>query len=203
MAEIKSLSIRHHEIMDFLMGNPCVKLGDVASKFGVTGAWLSQIIHSDAFQNLLKEKQGIAFHHTILPIREKMTVAANMALDKVIENLHMEPDLRTVADVAEGMLDRLGFGAKPLTGGNLTINQQNNLVALPNTTRDEIAEARALMHARSLGVGVTINGESVPIALPRESMSDLGKAVPVSNLPFAQRSYTEGEVGDQVRAESA
>lgn len=203
---IKFLSISHEAIMDYLMGHPSVRLGDVAAHFGYSAGWLSQIIHSDIFQTRLKEKTDIAFHHTVLPLREKMQAAASMAMDKIIENLPNEPDLRTVSSVAEGMLDRLGFSSKPITpGGNLTINQQNNFVSLPNTTRDEIAEARKMLEARAqpLGVGVTVNGESLPISLPRESVAVESEALPESHLPFAPWKDEAGKAGTEVRSECA
>jgi hypothetical protein len=123
-----------------------------------------------------------------------------MAMDKILETLPFETDLRTAQDIADSMLDRIGFGAKPIQQGNLTINQQNNMVALPNATRNEIAEARALLaqRASSLGVGVVINGESLPIALPRESLSSVGEDLSESDLPSSEGSYTERKVGAQV-----
>lgn len=201
MGEIQRISIRHNEIMDYLMANPRVKLGDVARHFGITQPWLSQVIHSEAFQLLLKEKQDCAFHETVLSIREKINVAANLAMDKVIENLPNEPDLRTVQDVAADMLNRLGFGSKPIGSGPGSVNVQNNtFVTLNNTTRDEIAEARKLLEAqaRPLGLGVTINGESTPIALPIESSSHEGETLPTAHLPFAPWSDPEGKTGNQI-----
>jgi hypothetical protein len=200
MGEIKSLSIRHEAIMDYLMANPTHRLQDVAANFRVSGPWLSQIIHSDIFQNKLKEKTDVVFHATVLPIREKMTLVAHQALDKVMDNLPLETDLRTTQSIAEGMLDRLGFGAKPIAaGGNLTINQQNNVVNLPNTTRDEIANARKMLEqSRSLGLGVTVNGESLPIALPRASMPDVGETMRESGISFSEGENTARENGGQV-----
>lgn len=180
VGEIKAVSHTHAAIMDYMLANPTVHLGDVAKNFGYTQAWLSQIIHSDAFQAMLKEKQNVAFHHTVLPIREKMTELAHMALDKTLQLLPQEVDVRTAQDIAEGMLDRLGFGAKPIggTGGvNLTVNQQNNMI-VPNTNAAEIAAARELLAARSAtALGVQVDGVSIPLALPRASSSQMGEAI--------------------------
>jgi len=183
-AGIKRVSIKHEAIIDFLIANPTMRLRDVAAHFGVTQPWLSCIIHSDAFQTLLREKQGVVFHHTVLPIREKMMNIGHMALDKLAEQLPMETDTRTIANVAESVLDRLGFGTK---GAVVNINNtvQNTQV---NVLRDELEAARALIgKTERPRLEVVIDGERTGVALPVPSQTDLGasnsgKALAVS--PF-------------------
>lgn len=202
MAEIKSLSICHQAIMDYLMAHPTERLQDVAKAFGYTPAWLSQIIHSDAFQVMLKEKQGIAFHETVLTIKDKMMVTAHAALDKLNDMLPSIQDPRTINDITENMLDRLGFGAKPING-NVTINQQNNMV-VPNTNAAEIAAARKLLEARRVSaLGVALDGHGVPIALPREGQASVGEALSDSRVLATEGEYTEGEGRDQIRTEGS
>ena len=204
MAEIKSLSIAHQAIMDYLMAHPNERLQDVARHFDYTPQWLSQIIHSDAFQTMLRERQDGVFHHTVLPLREKMMATAHIAIDKLNELLPTVADARTARDITEGMLDRLGFGAKPIGGNNLTINQQNTTLIMPSANEQEIAEARALLtQKRGPALGVTLNGHGVPLALPREGSASVGEALPAINLPFTEGEYTEGEGGDKVREESS
>lgn len=200
MAEIKSVSHVHVAIMDYLMSHPTVHLGDVAKHFGYTQPWLSTIIHSDAFQVMLQEKQGIAFHDTVLPIREKMLNAAHQALDKITNLLPTETDVRTVASVADSMLDRLGFGSKPVGGnGNLTINQQNNTLNMitPNANAAEIAAARELLAAKKTALGV-IDGVTIPLALPREGFAEVGETVGASDLSSSEGTHAERESGAAV-----
>lgn len=203
MAEIKSLSHTHMAIVDYLLGHPQVSLGDVARHFGYTQPWLSSIIHSEAFQAMLQEKQGYAFHHTVLPLREKMFNAAHIAMDKIVNMLPEETDVRTVAQVADSMLDRLGFSSKPIGGavGNLTINQQNNMI-VPNANAAEIQAARALLEAkRNPALGVPVNGLPFALALPRESITEVGETVGSRNLPPAGGEDTSRESGPAVREE--
>jgi len=162
MAEIQALTIRHEAILDYLMANPTVKLGDVAKAFGVTAPWLSQIIHSDAFQSKLKEKQDINFHSTVLPIREKMLAVAHLALDQLADKLPLETEPSALSGIAGDVLDRLGFSSKtPATVINNTTNVQ------VNTLRSELDEARALLgRAERPKLGVKIDGELVSIGLP-------------------------------------
>lgn len=174
MAEIKQVTIRHMAIMDYLMANPTVALGEVARHFGITQPWLSSVIHSDAFQAILKDKHEVAFHHTVLPLREKITHVAHQALDKLAQQLPLETDLRTINNVAENVLDRLGFGTK----GAVVINNTNVQNTQINTLASELEEARALLgKAERPKIGVTIDasGKIPTLALPHESAPNLGE----------------------------
>jgi hypothetical protein len=179
MPEIQRLSVRHDAIMDFLMANPCIKLGDVAAHFSLTQAWLSQVIHSDAFQTRLREKQHIAFHHTVLPLREKMQNIAHMALDKLAEDLPRESDMKTVLATADSVLDKLGFGSK-----NATTAPAQHLHL--HVLKEEVEEARALLYKSTPQtnlIPVLINGRETPFALPPESFTEVGEAADESALP--------------------
>lgn len=176
MPEIKTVSVRHNEIMDYLMANPTRRLGDVAAHFGLTPAWLSCVIHSDAFQNLLKEKQDIAFHHTILPLREKIEHTAHRALDRLADMIEMETETTTLNKVANDSLERLGFGSKPHGGG---INVFNGPVQINGELRSELEEARALIGAKSSAapkaLEVMVDGQRAPIGISSAHLSGVGK----------------------------
>lgn len=200
MAELKSLSHTHVALMDFMMANPTMHLADVAKNFGYTQPWLSQIIHSDAFQAMLAEKQGVAFHHTIMPIRDKMINTAHIALDKVQKMLEGEVDLRTANDVAEGMLDRLGYGSKPAGPGTLNVNIQQNNMVVPNSNAAEIARAREALLAARPALGVTVDGT---VTLPRASMSNLGETLLESGNPSGSGENVAREGRNSAREESS
>lgn len=194
--------------MDFLMSSPKVSLGEVAQEFGVTQPWLSCIIHSDAFQSLLREKQNVAFHHTVLPIREKMLNVAHQALDKLVETLPFELEPRNLSAIAGDVLDRLGFTSKVPT---VQFNQQNNHVTI---LREEIDAARALLGAqapRPAALEVAHNGERTILALPhngageavqRESLAGLGPAFQGTALQIIARELGQSEAGNPLREES-
>jgi len=192
MPEIQNMSIRHEAILHYLMAHPTEKLGDVARYFGVTQPWLSQIIHSDIFQARLREQTDIAFHHTVLPLREKMMAAANIAMDKLIETLPNETETRVLSSVSEGLLDRLGFGTKvtppPPNGGvNVTVN----------VLRSELEEARALLgQTRKPMLEVTIDGERSGIALPLSSSTEVGSAY-IGGAPALPAVRSEGSLSEE------
>ncbi len=173
---------------------PTIRLQDVASHFGVSGAWLSTVIHSDAFQALLRMKQDVQFHHTVLPLREKMNSIAHQVLDRMVDIIPYETEVSNLNKVAENVLDRLGYGSK--TPG-VQINVQNNHVT---TLRSEIEEARQLMNRGnnsipvslanipSDGVEVYIDGQRSPISLPREAGTRVGEDN--TSTDFYQESTT-------------
>lgn len=195
MSQIQKLSVKHETIMDFLMAHPAIRLGDVASHFGVTQPWLSQVIHSDVFQSRLKEKKDVAFHHTVLPLREKMTALAHMSIDKLMEQVPLQTDASVVNKVAENVLDRLGFGSKAVPTG-LQVNAQNVQV---NVLRSELEEARDMMlkvnGAKALGVSSGGTPEEIqPKSIPHlgEAGGEVAVAVP------AEGDERQGEVGAAV-----
>lgn len=165
---VQKISVKHTEIMNFMLMNPTQKLADVAKHFGYTQPWLSCIIHSEAFQAQLSIQQEAIFNGTVLPIKEKMLAMAHQGLDQLSDRMPMMKE-ETVAKVTDSVLDRLGFGSKmnpsapPAPGGqvNLTIN-----------LRQELEDARKLIGSRSAvqplpALEVVVDGHVAPIGLGR------------------------------------
>lgn len=140
MAEVQKLSIKHIDILNFLLANPMVKLQDVAAHYGITQPWLSQVIHSDMFQRLLKERQDAVFHHTVLPLKEKLTTLAHQALDKLYDRVEATNDVGELREVATSALDRIGFSPKAAPA---VVN--NNVTQLMVIERERLARARSLI----------------------------------------------------------
>lgn len=201
---VQKISVKHEEIMNHLMLNPTHQLGDVARHFGLTQAWLSCIIHSEAFQARLAEKKEAVFNGTVLPIKEKLAVLAHKALDQLETQMPvMKPE--TVAAIADSTLDRLGYGSKvvpqppgaPAGGGSVTINIGGNL-------RDELIEARRLIGARSAiqpALEVIVDGQPAPLGIggpkevPQPDMAQLreaGPAIPLAGNPSPGPAIASG-----------
>lgn len=161
MAEIKKVSVRHEAIMEYMLINPAAPLREVAQHFDVTQAWLSTIIHSDAFQAKLAEKKGDLFSATIVPLREKILGVAHMGVEKLGEAMeHASPisDKDFIADTTDNILKNLGYTPKSAPAGALPMNQQNNYYVVDSNT---LAQARARMQQgpkelESQAEGVTI-----------------------------------------------
>lgn len=138
--QLKKLSPTHHAIMNYLVANPCVPLSIVAKEFGITQPWLSVVLNSDIFRDMMGKRQDAVFHHTVMPLKEKMTVLASKGLDKLIDKMDVELDMDVARKTTEGVLDRLGFG----TGKNGPINLQINNTQNVHLTqlREEVEEAK-------------------------------------------------------------
>lgn len=155
--QVKGLSIRHEAILEFLMANPTAKLGDVAVRFQVSQAWLSVIMHSDAFRAKLAERQDESFGAVVLPLREKLMGVAHQAVDKLgeaIENASAATEKQFIADTADKLLKNLGYS--PKSGPIVQQNVQQNYYSVDKET---LADAREKM--RGASTPKVIEGETV------------------------------------------
>lgn len=142
--QIAKVSIKHDAILDYLLIHPDMKLGNVAAHFGVSQAWLSVIIHSDAFQIRLKEKDGEQFGAVIVPLREQLMGVAQVGVSKLgeaIENASPVSDKQFIADTTDSILKNLGYSPKSAAPTPTTATQNNFFVV----DKDALAGARAKM----------------------------------------------------------
>jgi len=184
-------------------------MAQVAETFGYSAAWLSCIIHSDAFQFKLKERQDLVFHHTVLPLTEKMQAVAHSALDRLIERLPAENEPKNLSSIAGDVLDRLGYAAPK--GGTVVNFQQNNTQHNHmSTLREEINNARALLVRGPPPLEVAHNGERAVIALPAVDPlqalqipgdAGLGAGDPAAPIPADGSPDPGSETGGEIREE--
>jgi len=132
-----NLSHTHDSLMNFMLANPAMKLGDIAAQFGYTQSWLSQLIHSNAFQARLREKQNEMFAASCLTLAEKMQAVASDALDIVHDHLLETRDAADALKAADTFLHRLGY-APQRTGPPAAV--VNNTLVI---SQSDLAEARA------------------------------------------------------------
>ena len=155
MADIEKVSHKHEMILQFMIANPTMLLRDVAQRFSVTQAWLSTVIHSDAFKDKLSERQDEIFGVISADLKEQMRAIANVGLEKIARFVETSEDKPYVTDTTFGVLDRLGFSAKAVM--QPTSAQQNNVYFV---SKDDLNAAR----------GSISNGGSTEIKqLPAES----------------------------------
>lgn len=147
-ASIQKVSPRHEAILNYILANPTEKLGNVAGKFGVTPAWLSTIIHSEAFQDQLKRRQDELFDSAILQdLGGKLTAAAHMSIDAYLEKVPTMDTDQVIAG-ADKILGRLGYGSGGRGGTVIEgdVNIQTNHVA-----PDVMEKARERIGSHSVG----------------------------------------------------
>ena len=145
--QIAKVSIKHDAILDYLLVHPAEKLGDVAAHFHVSQAWLSVIIHSDAFQAKLATKSDECFSSTVVPLREQLMGVAQVGVSKlgeVLENASTITDKQFIVDTTDSILKNLGYSPKSsapaqpaggVTNNNLFIVDKAALAAARNKMR--------------------------------------------------------------------
>jgi len=137
--EIKDLSVTHNAIADWLIANPGKgQQGRCAAHFGITESWLSTLVNQDAFKALLQSKQDKVFDEVVIPLQDKIAGVAHAAVNKLGEVVDQTNDGRLIKDVADSMLDKLGYGAKYVRAPGTVIN--NNTLVVDQAA---LAEARA------------------------------------------------------------
>lgn len=211
--QLKDLSVTHNAIADWLIANPGKgQMGKCAAVFGISPAWLSTITQSDAFQALLKSKQEKTYQEVIIPLQDKIAGVAHAAVEKLGEVVNETNDGRLVKDVADSMLNKLGYGAKATPAGEgagapgTTIN--NTLIV---ADRAALAEARAL---QSQYYGRTLEGpseaneaepEEPPLQLPSSEEPSVGSPSELRAEIANSESevHRDAETGGEVRGSDA
>ncbi len=205
MGTIASLSIRHEAIMDYLIIFPERSKKECADYFGVTPTWLSQIIHSDAFQARLRERQDTKFSTLVLTLKEKMEAAGHRSVEKLAEALEAanpeEPeDRKFIASATDKVLARLGYGtARSVQSPTAQTNVQQNFYAVDQKV---LAQARSLMQNKPevLTHDKQTLLEEVSASEENSLGQDVDSGVELCPQPSSERSPSEGA---QVRKETA
>lgn len=170
MPEIKKVSPKHELIMQMILADPSRKLGDIAREVGVSQAWLSTIIHSDAFQRKLKERQEELFSATVMSLQEKVVGTAAVAVEKLAEGIEQASptgDREYIANTAEMLLKASGFTGK--ADASIKATQQNFFFS-----PDALEIAREKMRQRAIERGtLKVDQHAGDIPLPQEDYSCL------------------------------
>ncbi|MDX2059944.1 MAG: hypothetical protein SFV24_19195 [Gemmatimonadales bacterium] len=148
-AGIRRVKYTHDAMIDFILANPCISQNELATHFGYTASWVSQIISSDAFQARLAERRDEIIDPTIratVEERFKALVVRSMEIlaEKLNKPSHQIPDnlvLRTLEVSAKAA----GYGAKdsgPKSEVNVNVHLESlsdGLVNLLQRKRKETA----------------------------------------------------------------
>ena len=146
---IKKVNWWHEAIIDWMLAHPDEKLYDCAEYFNKTQAWISSIINSAAFKELLQQRKLMHSHYLSLTLTEKLEAIATQSLN-VLEEKLSDPalvkamSLGAARDTAEMALRNLGFTAR--SEGAITINAGNNAnVVISHATPEALQAAREKM----------------------------------------------------------
>lgn len=156
-AQILKVNPWHQRLADWLIANGTAKgwNAKAAEHFGVTQAWISTVVHSDAFQD---HYQRISTEHSqalLQSVREKAVGVADLAIDELGRRLETEAQIipiGTLLETTDVLLKRAGYGEPKngATGGPI----QQVLVVSPS----ELEAARRAMR------GLDAPGQKVLLA---------------------------------------
>ncbi len=150
-AQIKEVSAKHENILNYIIMNPLLRLAEVAAYFGVTQPWLSTIIHSDAFQDRLKQRQDEFFDSAVLKgTAEKLAAAADMTIDAYMEKVSVLTADQLISG-ADKLLGKLGYGSGR-AGASVHINGNANVqINNGHVPKGVLTEARS-----RIGTGIKV-----------------------------------------------
>lgn len=144
------MSTRHEAILQFMIGNPTLKMSEIAGHFGVTPAWLSTIVWSDAFQNQLARRHDELFDVAVVQeLGDKVSAAAHMTMDEYLAKI---PTMTTdqLINGSDKLLKSLGYGSKGTT--NFNIGEGSNVqVNNHQVGGDVLAKAREKIGKSQVG----------------------------------------------------
>jgi len=123
---VQKLKPRHYAIADWLAANPDASLRDCAAAFGLSPVTITNLVHTDAFQEYLARRRDVAFQH-VLTLRDKIVGLSHDALSRLHEKIQCEEDPQLLLQCADKMLSKLGYGQTHSVPPSTT-NVQVNLV---------------------------------------------------------------------------
>lgn len=156
-----------------MIANPTLKMSLIAGHFGVTPAWLSTIVWSDAFQNQLARRHDELFDVAVVQeLGDKVTAAAHMTIDEYIDKV---PNLTADQLISGGdkLLGRLGYGIK---NGSTNFNLGDGAqIQVNQVTGDVLAKAREKIGKSQ--VGATDSTPALQDQRTEESVEEEGDSI--------------------------
>lgn len=125
-AVIQKPSYTHAAMVDLIAQNPMVSQREIAYHFGYTEGWVSQILRSDALQELLaKRKNELQDPALLAALQNRLDALAHRSVDILMDALDTKKSPEVALKALELTTRAKGYGAQGL---HLT---QNFVVAMP------------------------------------------------------------------------
>ena len=202
-AQIQKISPQHEAMINWLIENPTASRPQMAAVFGVTTAWLSTVIHSDAFQAKLLSRQDTVFNAAIVrPIQERLMGCAQVATDRLYERLNLEDDTAVILRSVEVLTKAVGQfkGEQQKQSAVSALVQQNNF-NFGSISREDLATARQLVGSVKTATlkvedAIEVEGDDIS-ALPAGGGHSMGEDNPKAALLYLDKDE-ESEVPERV-----
>lgn len=138
-------------IIDRMLAHPEWTKQQIASDLGVSYSTIALVTTCDLFRaHYEKRRRELSDAHD-LSIRNKLSRAANATLDKIVETVESKPvgsiPLQQLTELADTVLNRLGYGAAPASAPSPVSVHVNNDARTVVVTRQDLEEARAALRA--------------------------------------------------------
>jgi hypothetical protein len=148
---VAKMRYSHTDMIDFILANPGVSQNALASRYGYSVGWVSQVMSSDAWQSAMAARRDEVVDPVLVAtVDERFRALTNRSLDRLMEKL----DQPQVSD--QVVLRAVELGAKAMgVGGNAPppAPPQDHLAALAQ---------RLIALQSNIRQGVTYEGETVP-----------------------------------------
>ncbi len=141
---INKMGVKHSAILDYILLHEGKCSGrELCEHFGMTQAWISCIVNSDAFKAELAARKEQMNGMVMFTLNDRINGLAAQSMEKLGQLIEVSNDPDFMLDVADKMLKNAGYG-KP-AGPAVTINNntQNNTY-LP-VAANVLEECRAQM----------------------------------------------------------
>lgn len=133
-ATLANIRYPHEEIIDQILVNPMITQRELARRVGRSEYWMSCIVNSDAFKQRLSErKEELVDPLITASIEQRLTAVAEMALDRLMDEIE-RPGPKKIQDlVAAG---KLGVGDRNLVNSKPAVQNNLYVVHLPSPAPD-------------------------------------------------------------------
>jgi hypothetical protein len=157
--QIQKLSYKHHRIMDYMIANPRLRMGEIAKELGFSLSWMSIVVNTDLFKEELLRRRAAFNDENIRITQDRLASLGDKtlnAMEKKVDKANIAPDefsmdeLRKTAETvlkAQGMMD---------SGPKVTVNNNTQVV---NNSVDEATFLRAkeVLNGKKFEQGATQN----------------------------------------------
>jgi len=156
--QIKNVNWWHERLIEYMIANPQMTLGQIAKHFNVSQSWLSIVKNSDVFIDLWRIRSKDHAQAVTADIKTKAYALAELALDGALENVQQKVEFGTLTlseslEVLDVTMKRFGYGEQKPGSAAPQVNINLGLIS-----PQQLAEARKKMR-----------GEAVPLeAMPLE-----------------------------------
>lgn len=94
---------KHLEIFRLIVTNPAITRKEIAAQLGVSPGWVSVIVNSNLFQQLLADHKEQMISNAGATVYDRTKAAVDLAMGRIIERLEVSSDPDYALDVAKNL----------------------------------------------------------------------------------------------------